>query len=55
MAANELHQDGIFPSKSRINNKIGRIVFLETEIRQEWKGIVEELGYDINRYKKNKP
>lgn len=54
-AANELHQEEIFPSKDRINNKIGGSVFLEPEIRQGWTEIVEELGYDINRYKKNKP
>ena len=54
-AASKLHQEEIFPSKDRINNIIGGSVFLEPEIRQGWKEIVEELGYDINRYKKNKP
>ncbi|WP_223553923.1 TniQ family protein [Lysinibacillus sphaericus] len=46
-AAFELHSEGIFPSKDKIHQKLGNKVFLEDEIRNEWKGIVEDLGYEL--------
>lgn len=45
----EMHNKGIFPSKERLANRLGRGIFLEKEIRDGWLDIMNELNLIVNK------
>lgn len=47
----ELHNEGMFPYRTRIQKKLDRAIFLEKEIQLGWEKIIVDLGYDLKRYK----
>lgn len=44
----ELHINGVFPSKDRIQRELGNSVFLEEVFRDRWEAIILSLGYKID-------